>query len=93
MRLGTRAAVSIRINPDVDARTHAKITTGKAENKFGISLRPRAATVYAQAARLPGIDVVGIDMHIGSQITALAPFDSRLPAHGRPRRQLRARRP
>ena len=73
-RLGTRAAVSIRINPDVDAKTHHKITTGKAENKFGISYL-RADEVYARAAALPGIDVRGIDMHIGSQITELAPFE------------------
>jgi diaminopimelate decarboxylase len=73
-RLGTRAAVSIRINPDVDAKTHHKITTGKAENKFGISYL-RADEVYARAAALPGLDVRGIDMHIGSQITELAPFE------------------
>jgi diaminopimelate decarboxylase len=73
-RMGQRASVSIRVNPDVDARTHAKITTGKAENKFGISWT-RASAVYAAAAQLPGIDVSGIDMHIGSQITELAPFE------------------
>lgn len=73
-RVGQRAAVSIRVNPDVDARTHAKITTGKADNKFGISYT-RASEVYARAAALPAIDVAGIDMHIGSQITELEPFE------------------
>jgi diaminopimelate decarboxylase len=73
-RIGQRASVSIRVNPDVDARTHAKITTGKADNKFGISWT-RASEVYGRAAKLPGLDVAGIDMHIGSQITDLAPFE------------------
>jgi diaminopimelate decarboxylase len=73
-RLGTRATVSIRINPDVDAGTHDKITTGKAENKFGISMA-RASQVYAHAASLPSIEVSGVDIHIGSQITALEPFE------------------
>src|SRR5947209_3128682 len=59
---------------DVDARTHAKIATGKAENKFGIPIS-RARAVYARAAKLPGIEVSGVDMHIGSQITELAPFN------------------
>jgi len=68
-----RAAVSIRVNPDVDARTHAKISTGKAENKFGIGWY-RAKDAYARAALLPGIEVVGVDVHIGSQITELGPF-------------------
>lgn len=71
---GRKAPVSFRINPDVDARTHAKISTGKKENKFGISWE-RARAVYARAASLPGIEVTGIDMHIGSQITELQPFD------------------
>ena len=71
---GKRAHVSFRINPDVDAGTHAKISTGKKENKFGISY-DRAREVYAHAATLPGIEVTGIDMHIGSQITDLHPFD------------------
>src|SRR3954469_323897 len=70
---GCVAPISIRVNPDVDARTHAKIATGKAENKFGIPLS-RARGVYAQAAKLPGIKVSGVDMHIGSQITNLDPF-------------------
>ena len=73
-RVGQRASVSIRVNPDVDAKTHAKITTGKADNKFGISYL-RASEVYGRAAALPNIDVVGVDMHIGSQITELAPFE------------------
>jgi diaminopimelate decarboxylase len=71
---GRVAPVSVRVNPDVDAKTHAKIATGKAENKFGIPLS-RARGVYAHAAKLPGIKVAGVDMHIGSQITALKPFD------------------
>ncbi len=73
-RVGQRATVSIRVNPDVDARTHHKISTGKAENKFGISYK-RAREVYRRAAELPAIDVAGIDMHIGSQITELEPFE------------------
>jgi len=72
-KAGKVAHVSFRINPDVDARTHAKISTGKKENKFGISY-DRAQAVYAHAATLPGIKVTGIDMHIGSQITELQPF-------------------
>ena len=72
--LGKTAPISLRINPDVDARTHAKISTGKAENKFGIAWQ-HARAVYARAATLPGIKVVGIDTHIGSQITELQPFD------------------
>jgi len=72
---GTRAPVSIRINPDVDAKTHAKISTGKSENKFGIPIA-RAREVYARAAALKGIAVTGVDMHIGSQITDLAPYDN-----------------
>lgn len=72
-RIGETATISLRINPDVDAKTHEKITTGKAENKFGIPF-DRAREVYAHAARLPGIKVAGVDMHIGSQITDLEPF-------------------
>ncbi len=71
---GATARIAIRLNPDIDANTHAKISTGKAENKFGIPIT-RARDVYAQAATLPGIAVTGIDMHIGSQITDLDPFD------------------
>jgi diaminopimelate decarboxylase len=71
---GRTACVSIRVNPDVDAKTHAKISTGLSENKFGIPIS-RARAVYAHAAKLPGIRVTGVDMHIGSQITELSPFD------------------
>ena len=71
---GRRAAISLRVNPDVDAKTHAKIATGKSENKFGIPIS-RAREVYAWAAKLPGVRVRGVDMHIGSQITDLQPFD------------------
>jgi diaminopimelate decarboxylase len=74
VRLGKQAHVSFRINPDVDAKTHAKISTGKKENKFGITWE-KARAVYAHAATLPGIKVTGIDMHIGSQITELQPFE------------------
>jgi diaminopimelate decarboxylase len=70
---GRTANISVRVNPDVDAKTHAKIATGKAENKFGIPIS-RAREVYAHAAKLPGVKVRGVDMHIGSQITELAPF-------------------
>ncbi|MGS1094723.1 diaminopimelate decarboxylase [Aquamicrobium terrae] len=73
--LGMVASVSLRINPDVDARTHAKISTGKSENKFGIPLS-RARQAYARAAKLPGLKVRGVDAHIGSQITDLEPFDN-----------------
>ncbi len=72
--LGLTAPIAIRVNPDVDARTHAKIATGKSENKFGIPIA-RAPEIYAEAARLPGIQVVGIDVHIGSQLTDLEPFE------------------
>jgi diaminopimelate decarboxylase len=71
---GRRAAISLRVNPDIDAKTHAKIATGKSENKFGIPIS-RARGVYAFAAKLPGVLVKGVDMHIGSQITDLQPFD------------------
>jgi len=72
--LGKRAPVTIRVNPDVDARTHAKITTGTSESKFGIPWS-RAREAYKLAGRLAGLKVVGVDMHIGSQITELAPFE------------------
>lgn len=71
--LGQVAPITVRVNPDVDAKTHAKIATGKSENKFGIPIS-RAREVYAHAARLPGLRVVGIDVHIGSQLTDLEPF-------------------
>jgi diaminopimelate decarboxylase len=70
---GATARVSVRVNPDIDARTHAKIATGKSENKFGIPIS-RAREVYAHAAKLKGLKITGVDMHIGSQITELAPF-------------------
>ena len=73
--VGKVAPVSVRINPDVDAGTHAKISTGKKENKFGIPYA-RAREVYARIAALPGVEAVGIDMHIGSQITDMTPFDN-----------------
>jgi diaminopimelate decarboxylase len=70
---GRAAHISVRVNPDVDAKTHHKIATGKSENKFGIPIS-RAREVYAHAARLKGVKVAGVDMHIGSQITDLDPF-------------------
>ncbi|GLP87536.1 diaminopimelate decarboxylase [Tritonibacter mobilis] len=73
LELGTTAPITVRVNPDVDAKTHAKIATGKSENKFGIPIA-RAREVYAHAASLPGLEVIGIDVHIGSQLTDLAPF-------------------
>ena len=73
LELGATAPITVRVNPDVDAKTHAKIATGKSENKFGIPIA-RAREVYAHAASLPGLEVIGIDVHIGSQLTDLAPF-------------------
>ncbi len=74
LELGEVAPITVRVNPDVDAKTHAKIATGKSENKFGIPIA-RASEVYAHAASLPGLEVIGIDVHIGSQLTELAPFE------------------
>jgi len=74
MAEGKQAPVAFRINPDIDARTHAKISTGKASNKFGVPWT-RAHEAYTRAAELPGIRVQGIDMHIGSQLTQLEPFE------------------
>ena len=71
---GATARIALRVNPDVDARTHAKISTGRSENKFGIPIST-AREVYARARRLPGVVVTGVDMHIGSQIVDLQPFD------------------
>ncbi|MCK0126765.1 diaminopimelate decarboxylase [Gelidibacter sp. F2691] len=71
--LGVEAPVTVRVNPDVDAKTHAKISTGKSDNKFGIPIA-RAREVYAEIATLPGLKAVGIDVHIGSQLTELQPF-------------------
>ena len=73
--LGAVVPITIRVNPDVDAKTHAKIATGKSENKFGIPIS-RAREVYAMAAAMPGLKVIGIDVHIGSQLTELAPFEA-----------------
>jgi diaminopimelate decarboxylase len=72
---GRNVRVSVRVNPDIDAKTHEKIATGRAENKFGIPIS-RARQVYALAAKLRGLTVTGVDMHIGSQITKLDPFDN-----------------
>ncbi|WP_299968443.1 diaminopimelate decarboxylase [uncultured Roseobacter sp.] len=74
LAMGVRAPVTIRLNPDVDAKTHAKIATGKSENKFGIPIS-RAREVYALAASMEGLEVIGIDVHIGSQLTDLTPFE------------------
>ena len=71
--LGRQAPIAIRVNPDVDAKTHAKISTGKSENKFGVPFA-EARALYDLAAELPALDIVGIHMHIGSQITDLAPM-------------------
>ncbi len=72
--VGITAPITIRVNPDVDAKTHAKIATGKSENKFGIPIA-RAREVYAMAAAMDHLEIVGIDVHIGSQLTDLAPFE------------------
>ncbi|MFT6022257.1 MAG: diaminopimelate decarboxylase [Ascidiaceihabitans sp.] len=74
LELGKVAPITIRVNPDVDAKTHAKIATGKSENKFGIPIS-RAHEVYAMAGAMKGLDVIGIDVHIGSQLTDLTPFE------------------
>ena len=74
LELGKVAPITVRVNPDVDAKTHAKIATGKSENKFGIPIA-RAREVYAMAAQMAGLKVIGIDVHIGSQLTDLAPFE------------------
>ncbi|KEO57464.1 diaminopimelate decarboxylase [Thioclava indica] len=74
-KMGVTAPIALRVNPDVDAKTHEKIATGKSENKFGIPIA-KARAVYALAAKLPGIDVVGVDVHIGSQLTDLEPFNA-----------------
>ena len=73
--LGLDAPIALRVNPDVDAKTHEKIATGKSENKFGIPIA-KARAAYAEAASLPGIKVVGVDVHIGSQLTDLEPFEA-----------------
>jgi diaminopimelate decarboxylase len=86
---GRVAPISIRVNPDVDAKTHAKIATGRSEDKFGIPLT-RARAVYAHAAKLPAIKVTGVDMHIGSQITHLDPFGNAFTLLAEFVRELRA---
>ena len=78
--LGVTAEIALRVNPDVDARTHAKISTGKKENKFGIDLA-HAAETYRRAAALPGLKPVGLAVHIGSQLTDLAPFEAAFRRH------------
>jgi diaminopimelate decarboxylase len=87
--LGLTAPIALRVNPDVDAKTHEKIATGKSENKFGIPISC-AREIYAEAAALPGLDVVGIDVHIGSQLTDLAPFEAAYLKVADLTRQLRA---
>ncbi|MEC3860891.1 diaminopimelate decarboxylase [Mesobacterium sp. TK19101] len=87
--MGATAPVTIRVNPDVDAKTHAKIATGKSENKFGIPIA-KARAVYAEAASLPGIEVIGIDVHIGSQLTQLEPYEQAYQKVAELTEQLRA---
>jgi diaminopimelate decarboxylase len=87
--LGTVAPITVRVNPDVDAKTHVKIATGKAENKFGIPIG-KAREVYAEAAALPGIKVIGIDVHIGSQLTDLEPYETAYRKVAQLTEQLRA---
>lgn len=87
--LGKVAPITVRVNPDVDARTHEKIATGKYDNKFGIPIS-RAREVYRMAAGLPGIEVVGVDVHIGSQLTDLDPFETAYLKVAELTRQLRA---
>lgn len=87
--LGLVAPITIRVNPDVDAKTHAKIATGKSENKFGIPIA-RARDVYRIAAGLSGLKVVGIDVHIGSQLTDLAPYEAAYTKVAELTQQLRA---
>jgi diaminopimelate decarboxylase len=86
---GRIANVSVRVNPDVDAKTHAKIATGKSENKFGIPIS-HARDIYAKVAKLAGLRVIGVDMHIGSQIIELSPFDDAFALLSDFVRQLRA---
>lgn len=88
-QMGVIAPIALRVNPDVDAKTHEKIATGKKENKFGIPIA-RAPQVYAEAASLPGIDVVGVDVHIGSQLTDLTPFEEAFTKVAELTRTLRA---
>ncbi len=87
--MGVRAPVALRVNPDVDARTHEKIATGRKDDKFGVPIA-RAPAIYAEAARLPAIEVVGVDVHIGSQLTDLAPFEAAFTRVAELTRTLRA---
>lgn len=87
--MGIEAPIALRLNPDIDAGTHDKISTGRKEDKFGIPLS-RASDIYARASQLPGIRAVGIDMHIGSQLTDLAPFEAAYRKMADLTRQLRA---
>ncbi|ABG31222.1 diaminopimelate decarboxylase [Roseobacter denitrificans] len=89
LEMGVTAPITIRVNPDVDAKTHAKIATGKSENKFGIPIS-RAREVYALAASMKGLEVIGIDVHIGSQLTELAPFEAAYDKVAELTEQLRA---
>ena len=75
VEMGRTARISVRVNPDIDSGGHAKISTGKSENKFGIPIA-HARNVYARAAKLPGLKITGVDMHIGSQITDLVPLEA-----------------
>ena len=89
-QLGATAPIALRVNPDVDAKTHEKIATGRKEDKFGVPIA-RAREIYAQAApSLPGIQVVGVDVHIGSQLTDLAPFEDAFTKIAELTRTLRA---
>ena len=87
--LGLEAPITVRVNPDVDAKTHEKISTGRKEDKFGIPIA-RAREVYALAATLPGLKVIGIDVHIGSQLTDLDPFETAYTKVAELTEQLRA---
>ena len=87
--MGVEVPITVRVNPDVDAKTHAKISTGKKGDKFGIPIE-HASQVYAMAAALPGLRVVGIDVHIGSQLTQLEPFEQAYRKVADLTRQLRA---
>lgn len=89
VRLGCRAPIAFRINPDVDAGTHAKISTGRAENKFGIP-EVRAVGSYGQAASLPGLRIQGVAVHIGSQLTSLDPLEKAFAKIGCTIKALRA---
>ena len=89
LELGKIAPIAFRVNPDVTAGGHAKISTGKKENKFGIAWS-QSEQAYAEAARLPAIEIVGVDVHIGSQISELAPFEAAIVKVGGLIKRLRA---